>query len=163
MFSAFTPPDGMNDMRVNGAASARMAAGPPSSPAGKNLTSSSPSDDRGHQLARGGDAGQRGDVAGPAPRDDVDRQAGADDEPGPGVDDLVDLVGDQHGTGADVQAGQPGQPADRLEPGVGAQGDLHDVDAAGEQRLAERHGLVGVVEHDHRDDGAPVQQGRDRS
>ena len=150
----------MNDMRVNGAASARIAAGPPSSPAGKNLTSSRPSDTAVISSLAVATPGQRGDAAGPAPRDDVDRQAGADDEPGPGVDDLVDLVGDQHGTGADMHAGQPGQPADRLEPRVGAQGDLDDVDPAGEQRLAERHGLVGVVEHDHRDDRAPAQQGR---
>src|SRR6478752_2876941 len=42
MLSALTPPDGMNDISVNGAVRARMAAGPPSRPAGKNLTSVNP-------------------------------------------------------------------------------------------------------------------------
>ena len=138
MLSAFTPPEGMNDIRVNGAARARIAAGPPSRPAGKNLTSSSPRAAGGHQVARRGHPGQRGHAQRPAALHDLDRQAGADDEPGPGLHDLVDLLRDQDRAGADVHAGHVGQPADRLEPGVGAQGDLDDVDAAGQQGLAQR-------------------------
>ena len=38
------PSNNLKAMRVNGAASARIAAGPPSRPAGKNFTSSSPSE-----------------------------------------------------------------------------------------------------------------------
>ena len=118
MLSTLTPPDGMNDIAVNGAASALIPAGPPSRLAGKNLTSVRPEADRRHELGGGRDPGQGRHPEFFRARPDIDRQSGADDEPGAGVDHLVDLLGHQHRTGADVQVGQrAGQGLDGRDPG----------------------------------------------
>ena len=160
MLSAFTPPEGMNDILVNGAASARIAAGPPSRPAGKNLTSSRPRAEAAIRSLAVATPGSAGTPSRAALLHHVDRQAGADDEPGTGLHHLVDLVRDQDRARSDVHTGQGREAADRLEAGVGTQCDLDDVDPAGEQRLAQGERLLGVVEHDNGHDGASVEQGQ---
>ena len=147
MLSAPTPPDGMNDIPVNGAASALIAAGPPSSPAGKNFTSSSP---RFNAVISSDAVATPGRAGTPArgTRHDVDRQAGADDEPGTGIHHLIDMIGVQYGPCPDVQAGQALSGGDGIKPGRGAQGDLGDGDAAGQQRLAEGKRLLRFEDND---------------
>ena len=154
MLSAFTPPEGMNDIRVNGAASARIAGGPAQQAGREELDLVEAEGGGGHQVAGRRHPGQRGHAQRAAALHHLDRQAGADDEPGTGLHHLVDLVRDQDRARSDVHAGQGRETADRLETGVGAQGDLDDVDPAGEQGLPQRERLLGVVEHDDGHDGA---------
>jgi hypothetical protein len=47
----------------------------------------------------------------------------------------------QHRTGADGDSGQCRHFADARQPRLRAQGDLDDIDAAGQERLAQRDGL----------------------
>ena len=150
----------MNDISVNGAVRARMAAGPPSSPAGKNLTSVNP---RPTAVISSEAVATPGNAGTPSSADRAstgDGQSRADDELRAGVDDLVDLRGDQHRPGADLEVGQRRrEDPDRLDPRRGPQGDLDDVDAAGEQRLTERQCLGRIVDHHDRHDRASGQQG----
>ena len=50
--------------------------------------------------------------------------------PRPGVDDRVDLVGHEHRAGADVQAGQVGEPTDRLDARARAQRDSSESECS---------------------------------
>ena len=78
---------------------------------------------------------------------DVLGETRAHDEPRAGIDDAVDVVGGEHGSGSDDEVGDGARGGDRAaRPGVGAQRDLGAADAAAEQRFGEGHGAVGVVD-----------------
>ena len=160
MLAGLTPPDGMNDMVVKGAVSALIAEGPPSSPAGKNLTSFSPSSMAAINSEERGDTGQGRHVEFVRSADHGGGESGGHDESGAGPNHLVDLLGEQDGSGTDLEIGEVGEDTDRLESGAGSEGDLGDGDAAGKQGFAQGHRLGRVVEDDHRHDGASGQQRR---
>src|SRR6478672_10133878 len=144
MLSAFTPPDGMNDISVNGAVRARMAAGPPSRPAGKNFTSESP---RPTAVISSEAVATPGNPGTPS---SSDRANTATDRPGLTTNCAPASTTSSTcaGTSTDPERGQRRrEDPDRFDPCGGSQGDLDDVDAAGQQGLAEWQGLGRIVNH----------------
>ena len=84
--------------------------------------------------------------------DDGGAEAGRDEELRSGGDGAVDLLGADDGAGPDDQLGELLEGGEGGLGARGAVGDLDDVEAAGEQGPSERHGVVGVVDHDDGDD-----------
>ena len=101
---------------------------------------------------RGGDAaGGDGHAVVHAPADDLLVKAGRDDELGPARHGLLALVQGDDGAGPHQHVGAAvGHGLDGVRGGGGAEGDLHDVDAAGEHGLGGGDGVLGVLNDHHR-------------
>ena len=97
------PPVGMNRTERNGAASALTMPTPPSGSAGKNFTTSTPSSRAAMISVAVATPGKTGTPRSRHRRTTAALKPGRDDEPGPGRDRPVDLVGGDHGAGADQQ------------------------------------------------------------
>lgn len=80
-------------------------------------------------------------------------ESGSEAELGSGVFGAFDLIVVEQGSGADEDFRESFRDAaDGFFGGGGAEGDFHDVEAAGEQGFGEGFGGFDVVEHDDGDD-----------
>ena len=70
----------------------------------------------------------------------------------------------EHGPRSDEQRRNLSRDApQRLARGRGAEGDLGTGETAGDKRLRQRYGVVGIVDHDHRYNPRFAQAWRDGS
>ena len=148
------PPVGTNFTPVwpNGPASAFNAFTPPNVSAGKNFRCFQPRS-KARMISEGvttpGNSGSsrrlRGSGNGFA-------QAGRDAELRARVHGLLDLVRRQQGARADGDLRDALADApDGFRRAGGAERDFHDLQAAGQQRLGQRHGVVRLVNDRHAD------------
>jgi hypothetical protein len=84
--------------------------------------------------------------------DDVSAKARADDEGRACLERLLDLRGIEHGPRAHDQAFDRRHGADRLDGCSRTERDLGDRQAAGDEGPAQRLGVLGIVQDDHRHD-----------
>ena len=142
MLSGSMPPVGTKRRPGNGAAMALSISMPPTASAGKNFTQSRP---RRRARMRSLGVAQPGRLATPwreGAQHDVIIDARADDEPRPGLDGRVDLLGQQHRPGSHEHVRAGGSSgADGGHRGVRPEGELGDGQAA---RLAAHPARAGA-------------------